>query len=205
MATLITKFNGSTGNAPSSLTQGELAVNTADGRLFVGHSSGVVEVAPKVLPSVNTLTFNGTASQTTYSLVHKHFSSNTSTASLFAKFQDADGTQVGSITHNQYATTYATSSDYRLKEDLQAVPNATTRTLALNPVNFQWIGSTERTDGFLAHELAVQVPDAVVGEKDAVDSEGNPIYQGIDQAKIVPLLVKTIQELEARITALESA
>ena len=192
-------------SAPSSLTQGELAVNTADGRLFVGHSSGVVEVAPKVLPSVNTLTFNGTASQTTYSLVHNHFSSNSSLGALFAKFQDADGSQVGSITHNQYATTYSTSSDYRLKEDLQAVPNATARTLALNPVNFQWVGSTDRTDGFLAHELAVQVPDAVVGEKDAVDSEGNPIYQGIDQAKIVPLLVKTIQELEARITALESA
>ena len=83
------------------------------------------------------------------------------------------------------------------------MPNATARTLALKPCNFQWVGSTYRVDGFLAHELAEQVPEAVTGDKDAVDSEGNPVYQGIDQSKIVPLLVKTIQELEARIAALE--
>ena len=71
--------------------------------------------------------------------------------------------------------------------------------------NFQWIGSDLRTDGFLAHEIAEVVPEAVVGEKDAVLEDGTPDYQSIDQSKIVPLLVKTIQELEARITALENA
>ena len=84
--------------------------------------------------------------------------------------------------------------------------------MALNPINFQWAGSDIRTDGFLAHEVASIVPDAVVGEKDAVDTKGNPDLQGLDQSKMVPLLVKTIQEqqaviesLEARITALENA
>jgi hypothetical protein len=58
-------------------------------------------------------------------------------------------------------------------------------------------------EGFLAHEVSDVVPIAVTGEKDAVDDDGNPVYQGIDQSKLVPLMVKTIQELETRIAALE--
>jgi hypothetical protein len=57
----------------------------------------------------------------------------------------------------------------------------------------------------LAHEAQAVVPECVTGEKDAVDADGNIDPQGIDQSKLVPLLVKTIQELEARITALEGA
>ena len=138
-------------------------------------------------------------------LTMKGHSNSSSTPWNNIIFATADGTTKGKITTNAYPTQYVTSSDYRLKEDIQEVPNATARTLALKPCNFQWIGSSARTDGFLAHELADQVPDAVTGEKDAVDADGNPDYQGIDQAKIVPLLVKTIQELEARITELENS
>ena len=83
--------------------------------------------------------------------------------------------------------------------------NATSRLMSLNPVNFQWKDSDIRTDGFLAHEVAEVVSDAVVGEKDAVDEKGNDELQSLDQSKLVPLLVKTIQELEARITVLENA
>ena len=59
-------------------------------------------------------------------------------------------------------------------------------------------------DGFLAHEVQAVVPEAISGTKDALDADGNAVMQGIDQSKLVPLLVKTIQELEARITALEN-
>ena len=90
---------------------------------------------------------------------------------------------------------------------------ATPTLLALRPINFQWKGSDLRTDGFLAHEVAELVPDAVVGIKDATEevTDDNDVtttvdsLQALDQAKLIPLLVKTIQELEARITALESA
>ena len=58
---------------------------------------------------------------------------------------------------------------------------------------------------FLAHEVQTVVPEAIHGTKDEVDDDGNPVYQGIDQSKLVPLLVATIKELEARITALENA
>ena len=120
------------------------------------------------------------------------------------RFTDANLTYRGQITSNQYGTQYTSSSDYRLKDDVQDISNATSRLKTLKPVNFKWAGTELRQDGFLAHEVSEIVPNAVSGEKDAVDSNGNAEYQGIDESKLVPLLVKTIQELEARITALEA-
>jgi hypothetical protein len=113
-------------------------------------------------------------------------------------------TFVGSITTTASATAYNTSSDYRLKEDWVAVADASTRVNALKPVNFAWKVDGSRVDGFLAHELAEVVPEAVTGEKDAVDAEGNPEYQGIDQSKLVPLLTAALQEALARIETLEA-
>jgi hypothetical protein len=122
-----------------------------------------------------------------------------------------DNTQVGSITTNGSTTSFNTSSDYRLKTDAQPMVDASARVQALNPVNFEWISSGERVDGFLAHEAQEVVPESVHGTKDALDEEGNPEYQGIDQSKLVPLLTAALQEaltkieaLEARITALEA-
>jgi len=112
---------------------------------------------------------------------------------------------VGNIAVSGTSTSFNTSSDYRLKENVTADWNATTRLKQLNPVRFNFIADADTTlDGFLAHEVSDIVPEAISGEKDAVDDDGNAVYQGIDQSKLVPLLVKTIQELEARIAALES-
>ena len=207
MATIITKFNGSTGNAPSSLTQGELAVNTDDGKLWVGHSSGVKEVTSFSIGdqavATDRVTFTGATSQSNYTIIMKSQGSGSGITQKHISFQELGGDENGKITSNGFSTTYSTSSDYRLKEDIQTIDNATGRLLDLKPCNFQWKGSDYRVDGFLAHELAEVIPEAVVGEKDAVDENGNPEYQGIDQSKIVPLLVATVQELEARIKELE--
>lgn len=120
-------------------------------------------------------------------------------------FQRNDGTTVGSVVIGFSSTAYNTSSDYRLKENVTYTWDATTRLKQLKPARFTFKDDTsDLVDGFLAHEVSSIVPEAITGEKDAVDSEGNPEYQSIDQSKLVPLLVKTIQELEARITALES-
>ena len=137
-----------------------------------------------------------------------------------------DAVTVGSISVTGSATAYNTSSDYRLKTDVQPMVNATERLKALKPVNFEWISSGERVDGFLAHELQEVIPEAATGTKDAMrteeyevtpavlDDNGNvvteavmgerevPDYQGIDQSKLVPLLVATIQEQQAAIEAL---
>ena len=122
----------------------------------------------------------------------------------------------GSIRQNGDATAFNTSSDYRLKENLDYTWDATTRLKQLKPARFNWISDDTNTllEGFLAHEVSSIVPQAVSGEKDKVataddvaagiaSSVGDAIHQGIDQSKLVPLIVKTIQELEARITTLE--
>ena len=114
-------------------------------------------------------------------------------------------TQVGSINVSSSSTSYLTSSDYRLKENVVPIENAVARIDNLNPVRFNFIADPDKTvDGFIAHEVTPVVPEAIAGEKDAVDDEGNPVYQGIDQAKLVPLLVAAVQELSARVAALEA-
>jgi hypothetical protein len=121
------------------------------------------------------------------------------------RFFNANG-EVGSITTADSATAYNTSSDYRLKENVVTNWDATTRLKQLKPSRFNFIADASKTvDGFLAHEVQEIVPEAITGTKDALDADGNAVMQGIDQSKLVPLLVKTIQELEARITALEGA
>ena len=113
---------------------------------------------------------------------------------------------VGSIRTNGSSTSYNQTSDHRLKENVTADWDATTRLKQLNPVRFNFIADADKTvDGFLAHEVQSVVPQAISGTHNEVDADGNPVYQQIDQSKIVPLLVKTIQELEARIVALETA
>jgi len=120
------------------------------------------------------------------------------------------GSIVGSVSVTASATSYNTSSDYRLKEDVQPMTGACDRVLALKPVNFAWKADGSRVDGFLAHEAQEVVPESVTGTKDAIDADGNPVYQGIDQSKLVPLLTAALQEalteitdLKARVAALE--
>ena len=129
---------------------------------------------------------------------------NLTTARNLIHFVNGNGT-VGTIQTSSSATSYNTSSDYRLKENVDYTWDATTRLKQLKPARFNFKVDDTNTlvDGFLAHEVSSVVPEAISGEKDAVDDDDNAVYQGIDQSKLVPLLVKTIQELEARITALE--
>ena len=131
-----------------------------------------------------------------------------------------DGSGKGAIRGDSNSVSYNTSSDYRLKENVDYTWDATTRLKQLKPCRFNWISDDTNTtlDGFLAHEVTGIVPEAAHGIKDETetytDDDGNeqtrPVYQGIDQSKLVPLLVKAMQEqqttiesLTARITALE--
>ena len=124
---------------------------------------------------------------------------------LFYFYYASTGAAVGSIQHGASTTSYNTSSDYRLKENVVYDWDATTRLKQLKPARFNFITEADRTvDGFLAHEAQAVVPECVTGTKDAVNADGVAVMQGIDQSKLVPLLVKTIQELEARIAALEA-
>jgi hypothetical protein len=120
---------------------------------------------------------------------------------------------VGSISVSGSTTAYNTTSDYRLKENVINITDGITRIKSLKPSRFNFISNADQTvDGFVAHEVSDVVPEAISGAKDAVDDEGNPEYQGIDQSKLVPLLTAALQEaitkietLETKVAALEAA
>ena len=122
-----------------------------------------------------------------------------------ASFKNASNQVVGSISCTSSATTYATSSDYRIKENVVDMTGAVDRVKQLKPSRFNFTADPSKTvDGFLAHEAQEVVPESVTGVKDALYSNGDPLLQGIDQSKIVPLLTGAIKELIARIEVLEA-
>ena len=143
------------------------------------------------------------------------------------QFKHNGNTTVGSIVTAASSTTYNTSSDYRLKENIQNISDGITRVKQLSPKRFNFIVDADTTvDGFLAHEAATVVPEAVTGVKDGLevwtekdelpdgvslgdnklDDDGNtiPEYQGIDQSKLVPLLTAALKEAIAKIETLET-
>jgi len=111
------------------------------------------------------------------------------------------GTKVGNISVTTTSTTYNTSSDYRLKDNIQPMTGALAKVAALKPCTYNWKADGSEGEGFIAHELAEVVPQCVTGEKDAVDAEGNPVYQGIDTSFLVATLTAAIQELKAEFDA----
>ena len=201
----------------------------ASGNLLVGttnvspHASGGYGIA--IRPSAGVLI----GVNNTHAIIAARWNGNGEVIRL-----QRDGSDVGSIDVTTSSTSYNTSSDYRLKTDAQSMTGASARVQALNPVNFEWIASGDRVDGFLAHEAATVVPEAVTGTKDAMrdeeyevtaaieatyDDDGNeltaaveavmgtrsvPDMQGIDQSKLVPLLTAALQEALTEIASLKT-
>jgi carbon monoxide dehydrogenase subunit G len=121
-------------------------------------------------------------------------------------FRRNDGNEVGSITLGASSTSFNTSSDYRLKENVTSITDGITRLKTLKPYRFNFKDDTTKpvVDGFFAHEVTA-VPEAITGTKDEVDADNNPVYQSIDHSKLVPLLVAAVQELIGRVEKLEGA
>jgi hypothetical protein len=166
----------------------------ASGNLLVGTTSA---------PNGTSVYGSGFVGETNSRMVLRLATSSTAQLSV-ARFYNPNG-QVGEIKTDGTSTLYVTSSDYRLKEDVQPMVGASDRVLALNPVNFAWKAGGTRVDGFLAHEAQAIVPAAVTGEKDGEE------MQAIDHSKLVPLLTAALQEalteiadLKARVAALEA-
>ena len=135
---------------------------------------------------------------------------NQSSAYNVAQFYNTNGL-IGSISLAGGATSYVTSSDYRLKENIAPMTGALATVSQLKPVTYSWKADSSDGQGFIAHELQAVVPDCVTGEKDAVDAEGKAVHQGVDTSFLVATLTAAIQELKAivdaqavRIAALES-
>ena len=118
------------------------------------------------------------------------------------RFDNPNG-RVGDITTSGSTTAFNTSSDYRLKENVLPMTGALDTVAKLNPVTFNWKCDGKDGQGFIAHELQAVVPDCVTGEKDAVDAEGKMITQSVDASFLIATLTKAIQELSAKVAALE--
>lgn len=219
--------NGSTaGYAGVSIKAGSTSTNafsvgnSAGDINFMVTSNGHVGIAPSITTPASALDIQALANVTDSALLRL---TNTATdnnnlmklVGFYYRNNPAGSppaySERGFIGSNQYTVQYSTSSDYRLKENIVPISNGIERIKQLKPCRFNFIGGDADyvVDGFLAHEAGEVVREAINGEKDAVDAEGNPVYQGIDQSKIVPLLtaalkeaVAKIEELEARINAL---
>ena len=133
-------------------------------------------------------------------------------AGTAATFLNAAAASVGSISTTASATAYNTTSDVRLKHAIATLAGALDVVAALKPVRFRWNADDSPGVGFLAHELQQVIPEAVTGEPDAVDAQGNIVPQGVDHSKLVPWLAAALQEtlaqvdaLTARVTSLEAA
>jgi len=175
---------------------------TSDGTLYVGADGSTI---PANATSGTYASIGDTYPlQSTNNNICAIFNRHSSTGTII-EFK-YNGSFKGSISTNGSTISYNTSSDHRLKENVVDIEDATSRLKQLQPKRFNFIEDADTTvDGFLAHEVSNVVPEAITGTHNEVDDNGNPVYQTIDQSKLVPLLVKTIQELEARITELENA
>ena len=127
-----------------------------------------------------------------------------------ALFYNNTNALCGYIAISGTTTSYATSSDYRLKENIAPMTGALDKITKLKPVTYTWKANGTNGQGFIAHELQEYFPDAVSGEKDAVNEDGKPVYQGVDTSFLVATLTTAIQEqqtiindLKARIETLE--
>ena len=155
----------------------------------------------------NTLAyFHQAASADVSGIIMRHGRGLSGFAGKIISFCRNDGTEVGSVTVGASSTAFNTSSDYRLKENVTPISDGITRLKTLKPYRFNFKDDTTKpvVDGFFAHEVTA-VPEAITGTKDEVDSDNNPVYQSIDQSKLVPLLVAAVQELIGKVEILEAA
>ena len=174
---------------------------TSDGNVFIGDSSptltGRLSLARSGFVQYNRCTGTGTGN---IPLILERASDN----GVEIEFKRA-GSVVGNINVTSTTTNYVTSSDYRLKENVVNLDGAITRVKQLAPKRFNFIADADTTvDGFLAHEAATVVPEAVTGTHNEVDDDGNAVMQGIDQSKLVPLLTAALQEAIAEIETLKT-
>jgi hypothetical protein len=193
-----TTYDVALGQRSTGVALGVLAGTTnvviPSGNLLVGTSSASGKF---------TLEYNGSA------VIGQNYNdSNDTNNSTFAQFAVL-GVQAGTIKRvgTTSAVIYNTSSDYRLKTVISPVEMAGLRIDSLRPVEYEWKSNGLRSRGFLAHEFGEVYPSSVSGDKDAVDDNGNPVYQSMQAStsEVIADLVSEIQSLRARITALEGA
>jgi hypothetical protein len=195
--TIIGRYTGNQGGLDIRTASNYIVLSDGDGNprgIFDGSGNLLVGLTAQMADAVLNVRSSGVATAA--------FDRQTNDGSLLLCRRN--NTTVGSINVTTSATTYATSSDYRLKDNIAPMTSALAKVSALKPVTYTWKESGIDSQGFIAHELQEVVPECVTGEKDAVDSEGKPVYQGIDTSFLVATLTAAIQEQQAIINDLKT-
>lgn len=174
------------------------------GLLLLGKTSATTSSKLEVDASSNVAQFHHTGSSDTIGIYMRHGRGLSGFSGKMISFRRNDNTEVGSIVIGDSLTTYNVSSDYRLKNSIAPMTGALAKVALLKPCTYKWNSSGSDGQGFIAHELAQVVPDCVTGEKDAVDENGDPKYQGIDTSFLVATLTAAIQEQQAIIESLKA-
>jgi hypothetical protein len=201
---ILGRYNGNQGSLDIRTASNYIVLSDGDGnpRYVYGNGSNHFGGASPAGFGGNALivpTYNG-ANQPGMRFYDTWATADASTAINFVR----NGTSVGQIYTTNTATAYVTSSDYRLKENITSMIGALAKVAQLKPCTYTWKSSDAEGQGFIAHELQEVFPDAVYGEKDGVDKDGNPDYQGIDTSFLVATLTAAIQEQQAIITDLKA-
>jgi hypothetical protein len=161
-----------------------------------------ISTAGDLLVGTTSTSFNGLVTSQSDNTKYSFASNQTGSGTFLHAVWVQNGTQVGSITSSGSTTSYNTASDYRLKENIAPITGALAKVSALRPVTYKWKSDGSDGQGFIAHELAEVCPDAVTGEKDAVNEDGSIKFQSIDTSFLVATLAAAIQEQQAIITSL---
>jgi len=191
-------IGGNTGSAAPISATGSNYIVLADGagnvRQYM-NGSGLVSWGSPMIDGFLNLKWAG---QTYVGFVMNNTDAAGSSSNI--RFKN-NGTTVGEIASTSSATSYNTSSDYRLKENVQSMTGALTTISKLKPCTYTWKNSGVASQGFIAHELQEVVPDCVTGEKDALNEDGSIKPQGIDTSFLVATLTAAIQELKTIVDA----
>jgi hypothetical protein len=173
---------------------------SADACLF-GKSNDALTTTGATISAAGTATFAFSLTSENESFI---LNNNNATGATYKMDFRQNNSSKGNIAVGSSSTAYNTSSDYRLKENIETLKDGLSRLAQLKPVQFTWTTDGAFSEGFIAHEVDGVFPDAVTGEKDAVDEEGNIAAQQMDYGRITPLLVKAIQEQQEQIEELKA-
>ena len=197
--TIIGGYNGNQGGLDIRTASNYIVLSDGDGNpRATCNGSGVWLMSCVAVPSASA---GGAAFEpASDGRVTLKLGTTTTSSTTLQSFWNPNGA-VGAISTSGSSTTYSTSSDYRLKNTVAPMTGALAKVAQLKPVTYKWNADGSDGEGFIAHELAEVVPDAVTGAKDAVDADGNPVYQGIDTSFLVATLTAAIQELKAEFDA----
>jgi hypothetical protein len=198
------------GNRNAIMFRNRSSTDTTTERMRIDYLGNLLVGNDSLLSQTAKATFVNTSGNAVVALCGNsstaYQSTNTSgTAQYYGAIWSNNGntfSTCGYVSVSGTTTSYVTSSDYRLKENVQPLTGALDKVAQLKPVTYKWKSDGTDGEGFIAHELAKVCPQAVSGEKDGLKADGSIMPQGVDTSFLVATLTAAIQEQQALIESM---